>query len=202
MSRRPGWFMAPRPVAQRQCENNFCCVTTRRRSFRLFRGLWHRLGDLAACPLGRGVLDLDRFIGTPLRLTPGRLPAAHGTQTLRILAVALVATSWLVLLSTASAEADPRPRSSAAASWLMLTVAHGSVLSQGTARGERANVLLGRFSTVPVGDHRQVYFAEGTRQGRKPLEKGPAKERTINQTAKEKILKLQAGRNKNRLALV
>jgi hypothetical protein len=135
--------------------------------------------------LGRGVLGFDRSVGTPLRLTPGRLPAANGTQAGGILAVTLVPTVWLELLSTAFAEASARSWSSAAAVWFMLVVAHGSVLSQGTARGERANVLLGRFSTMHIGGHRQVYFAEEPRQGRKPLEKGPAKETAINQTTKE-----------------
>ena len=39
---------------------------------------------------------------------------------------------------------------------LMLTLAHGSMLSQGTARGERANVLLGRFSN-PNSTHSPIY---------------------------------------------
>jgi hypothetical protein len=129
------------------------------------------------------VLDFDRFVGTPLRLTLGRLPAANGTQACQILAVTLIPTAWLELLSTALTQADPRPRSSAAAVWLMLTVAHGSVL-------------LGRFSTMHVGGQGQVYFAEGTRQARKLLAKGAAKETMINQTAKETALEIQAGRKR------
>jgi hypothetical protein len=106
MPRRVGRFMAPWPVAQWQREKSFCCVTTRGRSFRLFRGLWHRLAALAARTLGRGVLDFDRFVGTPLRLALGRLPAVNGTQACGILAVTLVPTAWLELLSTAFAQAS------------------------------------------------------------------------------------------------
>ena len=185
--RLPGRFIAPGPVAEGPRRNNFCCVTTRRRNFRSPGWLGRKGGTPSARTLGGSMLGFDRFIGTPLRLTLGRLPAAHGTQAFGILAVALVPTSRLELLSTAFPEAHPRPWSSATAVCLMLTVAHGSLLSQGTARGERANDLPGRFSTVPVGGHCQIYFAEETRQGRKPLEKGAAKKTTINQTVKETV---------------
>jgi hypothetical protein len=53
--------------------------------------------------LGGGVLGFDRFVDTPLRLTLGRLPAAHSAQALGILAVTLVPASRLEFLSTAFA---------------------------------------------------------------------------------------------------
>ncbi len=158
--------------------------------------LGHRLDALAARPLRLGVLAFGGIIlasfGLPLR----RLPAPHQAQAGRILAVTLVPTPWPERLSTTFAQAQTRTRPSAAAVWLMLMVAHGSVLSQGTARGERANVLLGRFSTVHVGGHCQLYFAEKTRQGKKLLEKGAATETAINQTAKETVLQLHPGRTR------
>ena len=70
-------FMAPRPVAQRSRRKNFCCVTTRRRNFRLLRGLWRRGGTLTARPLGLGVLGFDRLVLTPLGL-PLAPPASAG----------------------------------------------------------------------------------------------------------------------------
>src|ERR1022692_3497839 len=79
-------------------------------------------------------------------LPPRRLPAPHQTQAFGVLAVMLVPTPRLVLASTAFAQADSRPWSSATTVWLIMTTAHGSPFSQGTARGERANVLLGRLS--------------------------------------------------------
>ena len=193
-ARRAGRFVAPRPVAQRPREKNFCCVTTRRRSSRFFQGLWHRLGVLAARPLRLGVLAFGRIILASFGLPPRRLPAPHQAQAGGVLAVALVPPPRLKAAATAFTQAKASPQSSAAAVWLMLTVAHGSDLSQGTARGERVNVLLGRFSTVHVGDHRQVYFAEEIRQARRPLDKGPARKTTSNQTAKKTVLEIHARR--------
>jgi hypothetical protein len=92
------------------------------------------------------MLEFDGLILTPLGLPLRRLPTPHQTQAFGILAVMLIPTPRLVLPSTAFAQADARPRSSATAVWLIMTTAHGSVFSQGTARGERANVLLGRLS--------------------------------------------------------
>lgn len=100
-------------------------------------------GDLGKCHgmLGFGGLVLAPF-GLPLR----RLPTPHQPQAFGILAVTLIPTPRLVLASTAFAQADARPRSSATAVWLIMTTAHGSVFSPGTVRGERVNVLLGRLS--------------------------------------------------------
>jgi hypothetical protein len=60
-------------------------------------------GTPAARTLGGGVLGFDRVVGTPLRLTLGRLPTANLTQAFGILAVTLVPAAWLVFLSTAFA---------------------------------------------------------------------------------------------------
>jgi hypothetical protein len=81
----------------------------------------------------------------PLGLPPRRLPAPYQTQAFRILTITLIPTPRLVLLSTPFAQTNSRPRSAATAVWLIMTKAHGSVFSQGTARGECANVLLGRL---------------------------------------------------------
>ena len=145
-ARLQGRFMAPWPVAQGSRRKNFCCVTTRRRNLRRLRRLWRRGGALTAHTFGLGVLGFGRLVlasfGLPLR----RLPTPHQPQAFGILAVMLVPTPRLVLASTAFAQADAHPRSSATAVWLIMTTAHGSSFSQGTARGERANVLLGRLS--------------------------------------------------------
>jgi hypothetical protein len=53
--------------------------------------------------LGGGVLGFDRFVGTPLRLALGRLPAPHRAQAVGILAVTLVPAARLEFLSTAFA---------------------------------------------------------------------------------------------------
>ena len=53
---------------------NFCCVTTRSRNFGLFRGLWHRLGALAARTLGLGVLGFGRY--RPDAVWPAAVPPA------------------------------------------------------------------------------------------------------------------------------
>ena len=140
------WFMAPWPITQGGRQNNFCCVTTRRRNFGRVWWLSRRCGTLTARRFGLGVLGFDRIVLTPLGLPSRRVPAPDQPQAFGVLAITLVPTPRLVLASTAFAQADPRSRSSATAFWLIMTMAHGSAFSQGTARGERANVLLGRLS--------------------------------------------------------
>jgi hypothetical protein len=139
-------LMAPRPVAHGSRRRNFCCVTTRCLNLSRLWRLWRRSGALTARTFGLGVLGFDRIILAPFGLPLRRLPAPDQTQAFGVLAVMLVPTPWLVFASTAFAQADARPRSSAPAVWLIMTMAHGSAFSQGTARGERANVLLGRLS--------------------------------------------------------
>ena len=133
--------------SHKKIAKHFCCVTTRCRNFDRLGRLRLRCGTLTAQPLGLGVLDFDRFILPPPSLPLGRLPAPHQAQAFGILAIALVPAPRLVLLSTPFAQANPQPRSAAIPISLIMTLAHGSVLSQGTARGARANVLPGRFSS-------------------------------------------------------
>lgn len=140
-----GGLMTAWPSAYGPLGKNLCCVTTRGRNLWLFGGLWRRCGTLTARPFGLGVLGFDLVLLTAFGLPPRRLPAPDQPQTFGILAVTLVVTPWLVRASTALAQADPRPWSSAMTIRLMMTMAHGSVFSQGTVRGERGNVLLGRL---------------------------------------------------------
>ncbi len=153
--------MAPRPVAQRSRRKNFCCVTTRRRTFWLVQWLRQRWDTLTARPLCLGVLRLNRLVLAPSGLPPRRLPAPDQTQALGVLAVTLAPTPRLVAAATAFAQADPRPRSSRtatlAAVWFIMTTAHGSAFSQGSARGERAIVLLGRLSKPEADGPTPVY---------------------------------------------
>lgn len=133
-----------------------CRVTTRRCNRTLLRGL--RRGDtlaartlcLSARTLCLGMPGFDCIVLTTSGLPPRRLPAPDQAEAFGILAVTLIPTSWLILTPTAFAQADPRPRSSRtgtlAAVWAIMTGAHGSAVSPGTVRGERAIVLLGRFS--------------------------------------------------------
>ena len=134
----------------RESKKNFCCVTTRRRNLRVLRFLGRGFGALAARALSRRVLRFGGGIQAASGLSLRRLPAANLPLAFRILAVTLVPTPRLVLPSAAFAQADPRARSSrsgtARALWFNVVGAHGSVISQGTARGERTTVLPGRLS--------------------------------------------------------
>jgi hypothetical protein len=131
VNRLQGRFIAPRPVAQGGRENNFCCVTTRRCNLRILRGLWQRWGTLTARTLILGVLGFGGLALASSRLPPRRLPTTEQTPAFGVLAVTLVPTLRLVLAPAAFAQADPRPRSSrtgtAAAFWINMTAAHGSV---------------------------------------------------------------------------
>ncbi len=145
----------------RASKKNFCCVTTRRRNFGCLRCLRRGSGAPAARTLSLGVLSFGRGIQAAFGLPLRRLPAADLALACRILAVTLVPTPRLVLAPAALAQTDPRPRSSrtgtAAALWLIMAAAHGSVLSQGIARGERAIVLLGRLAKP--ASRRSVYVS-------------------------------------------
>ena len=150
VNRLQGWFMAPRPVADGSRQQNFCCVTTPRRNFGVLRCLRRRWGALTARTLSLGVLGFGGIVLASSRLPPRRLPAADQPSAFGVLAVTLVPTPRLVLVPTAFAQADPRARSSctgtARALWFNVAGAHGSIISQGTARGERTTVLPGRLS--------------------------------------------------------
>jgi len=161
-----------------ESKKNFCCVTTRPRNLvtvrRLGRGLGRPLGPLAAHALSLGVLGLNLGVLTASGLSPRRLPAADFALTFGVLAVALVPAPRLVLVPAPFAQAEPRAWSSysgtTAVPWFIVAAAHGSVISQGTARGERANVLLGRlFKTGTPGAPglTSIKNDEGTRQRRK-----------------------------------
>jgi len=153
-------------------KKNFCCVTTRRRNLCLLRRLGRGLGSLAAHALSCGVLGLHLGVLPASGLSPRRLPAANFALAFEILAVALVPAPRLVLAPAPFAQAEPRAWSSysgtTAVLWFTVVAAHGSVISQGTARGERANVLLGRLFKMGIRD---CWFSlknnKGTRQGRK-----------------------------------
>jgi hypothetical protein len=155
-----------------ESKKNFCRVTTRRRNLVIVRRLGRGLGSLAAHALSLSVLGLNLGVLTASGLSPRRLPAADFALAFGILAVALVPAPRQVLAPAPFAQAEPRAWSSysgtTAVLWFTVVAAHGSVISQGTARGERANVLLGRLFKMGIGD---CWFSlknnEGTRQRRK-----------------------------------
>ena len=134
----------------KEIKKNFCCVTTRRRNFWPPIRLGRSLGSLTAHALSLGVPGFGLGGLATFGLPPSRLPTADLPQALRILAVALVPLSRVIPPPAAFAQADPRARSSlsgtAAGHWLIVEGAHGSAFSQGTARGECENILLGRLS--------------------------------------------------------
>jgi hypothetical protein len=115
-------------------------VTTRGRNFGVLNGLGRSFGLLPALFLGLGMLGLDADIPTTFSLAASRLPTADLPQAFRVLAVALVPASWLVLTSASFAKASPRTRSprsgQTAVSVSTVEGAHGSGNSQGKARGE------------------------------------------------------------------
>jgi hypothetical protein len=168
--------------------------------------LRRRWGALTADTLGLGVPGFGRNVLAPSGLPPRRLPAADLTQAFRILTVTLVPTPRLVLVPAALAQTDPRPRTSrtgtATALWFIVVGAHGSAISQGTARGERAIVLLGRLSKPgsrpPMAS---LPFAEGTRQGRKLREKGePRRRKTrVRRSSSVDTPRKEQDREENRL---
>jgi hypothetical protein len=92
--------MTSRPIADGGRRKNFCCVTTRRRNFRISRGLRQRKGLPPARSLSLGVLGFDRVVLASLGLPFGGLPAPHETQALGVLAVMLVPTIWRVTAPT------------------------------------------------------------------------------------------------------
>jgi hypothetical protein len=114
----------------RVVEKTFCCVTTRRRIFRILWDLWLGFGTLAAHALRFGMLGFSLGIQAALGLPPCCLPAAHLPLTFRILAVSLVPTPRLVLPPAAFAQANPHPRAASTgtntALWFIVAAAHGS----------------------------------------------------------------------------
>ena len=101
---------------------------------------------------------------TVFPLTLGRLPATKGMQAILILAVPLVPTVGLVGLSTALAEADPRPQTPVAPGRTtpiqsILVLSHGSWCPLGPARGGSAKASSGTFIPwrLPLRDPRPHY---------------------------------------------
>src|SRR5262249_39637043 len=95
----------------REAKKNFCCVTTRGRNFRVLNGFGRGLAAVPALFLGLGVLGLDAGVLAPFGLAACRLPAPDLSPAVRVLAVALVPASRLVLASASLAQTDPPPRS-------------------------------------------------------------------------------------------
>jgi hypothetical protein len=164
----------------RESKKNFCCVTTRRRNLGVLRCLGRGFGSLAARALSLRMLrfgcGIQAASGLPLR----RLPAADLPLAFQILAVTLVPTPRLVLPSAAFAQADPRARLSctgtARALWFNVVGAHGSAISQGTARGERTTVLPGRlFQIGNQTDDCQSTFARMNKTGKETTLERPGR---------------------------
>ena len=86
----------------------------------------------------------------------------------------LIPTPRLVLASTAFAQADARPRSSATAVWLIMTTAHGSASPKGQPGVNAQTFASGAYRNREAN----LYFRAGTRQPRKRLENGVAKKTT------------------------
>jgi hypothetical protein len=158
--RRAGRFMTARPSAQGRRQNNFCCVTTRRRNCGVRRCLRPGLGVLTARPLRCGVLGFGGCVQASAGLPPGRLPVADQASAFGILAVALVRASRLILATAAFAQAEAWPRSSrpgtAMAPWLTMTAAHGRTCTpKGQPGGNALTFSSGAFANRDAGDRRQ-----------------------------------------------
>ena len=110
-----------------------------RRNFGVLNDLGRGLVALPALLFGLGMLCSDALIPTTFSLAASRLPAADLPQAFRVLAVALVPASWLVLAPASFAKASPRARSprsgQTAVSVSTVEDAHGSCNSQGKSSG-------------------------------------------------------------------
>ncbi len=128
-----------------EAKKNFICVTTRGRNFGVFNGLGHNFSLLTAHLLCLSALGSDMGILAPFGLASRRLPATNLPQALRLLAVALVPTPCLVLVTAPLTQtlSDARSARSGPTAMISRTLAsaHGRSCSQGKARGECANIL-------------------------------------------------------------
>ena len=119
--------------------NFFCCVTTRGRNFRVLNGLGRDFGSLPALLLGLGMLGFDADVPATFSLAASRLPAADFTQAFRVLTIALLPASRLVLASASFAQAGPTAWSAPSGRTAMLSrtlaSAHGRCHSQGKSSG-------------------------------------------------------------------
>jgi hypothetical protein len=130
----------------------FCCVTTPRCKRWTLARLGRSLDPHTARTFGLGVLGFDFGSLTTFGLPSRCLPATHLLLALGFLAVALVPAPRPILASTPFAQADPRTRLPRSGRMMMpsrnVVGAQGRVVSQGKARGERANVLPGRYQNA------------------------------------------------------
>ena len=130
---------------------------------------WHAGGARCSAPPAAAGGRIQATAGLSL----GRLPAADLPLTIRLLAVTLVPTPWLVLPSAAFTQADPRSGLSsrsgtARALWFIVVGAHGSRYLPRKAPGrtrERSSRALIQNPELDQG--RQVYLRqkEGDREG-------------------------------------
>jgi len=154
-------------------EKIFCCVTTRGRNVGILNGLGSGFGLPPALLLGLGMLGLDAGILTTFSLTAGRQPAADLPQAFRVLAVALVPATWLVLASAAFAQADSRARSPRSGQTAVpvsnVDGAHGSRNSQGKARGECWSHSPRALSKLEQDAYPQVYRLLGNKTERQTV---------------------------------
>jgi hypothetical protein len=111
----------------------------RGRNFGVFNGLGRGLGALTALLFGLGMPGSDMVIPTTFSLAASRLPTSDFPQAFRVLAVALVPASWLVLAPASFAKASSRTRSprsgQRAVSVSIVEGAHRSCNSQGKSSG-------------------------------------------------------------------
>ncbi len=121
----------------------FCCVTTRRCKFRFLNILGHGLGLLTARFLCLGVLGLGGLGLATFSLSPRRQPAVDLSQAFRILTVALVPTSRVVLATALFVDAGSLSRAVRSgfgtAFFFNVVVAHGRF---GLPRESSGNVRL------------------------------------------------------------
>ena len=145
----------------------FCCVTTRRRKFRFRNILGRGLGPLTAHFLCLGVLGFGGVGLTTFSLSPCRQPAVDLSQAFRILTVALVPTTRVVLATALFVDAS-------SLAWAALSgfgtgfffnvvVAHGRFGSQGKARGECVNILPERHLIPEQNDWSQSKAFSGNK---------------------------------------
>jgi hypothetical protein len=94
----------------REGEKKFCCVTTRRRKFRLLNILGRGLGPLTARFLCLSMLGFGGGGLAPFSLPPRRQPAVDLPLAFRVLAVALVPTPRVVLATALFVDASSLAR--------------------------------------------------------------------------------------------
>jgi hypothetical protein len=113
----------------REGKKRFCCVTTRRRKFRFLNIVGHVLGLLTARFLCLGMLGFGGGGLATFSLSPRRQPAVDLSQAFRVLTVALVPTSRVVLATALFVDAGSLARAARSgfgtAFFFNVVVAHG-----------------------------------------------------------------------------